>query len=58
MLSRFIRSEDGTDLVEYSLLLAFICLASAAVVIGAGQITSGLWAITNTRLASAAVSSS
>lgn len=58
MLLRFLRSEDGSDLVEYSLLLAFICLASAATVVGAGVITKGLWSITNSRLASAAVSSS
>ena len=58
LLQHFLRSEEGSDLVEYSLLLAFICLASAATVIGAGQITKGLWSITNSRLASAGVSSS
>jgi Flp pilus assembly pilin Flp len=57
MVSRFRcfwRDRAGTDLVEYTLLLAFICLASAAAYIGVGQTTSQIWAITNTRLASAA----
>ena len=27
---RFVREEEGQDLVEYTLLLAFVCLASAA----------------------------
>ena len=47
------REEQGQDLVEYSLLLAFVCLSGAALFIGMGQTTSGLWGIVNTRLASA-----
>ena len=30
-LLRFVRDEQGQDLIEYTLLLAFVCLASAAV---------------------------
>ena len=33
---RFVREEEGQDLVEYTLLLAFVCLASAALFINAG----------------------
>lgn len=43
--------EAGQDLVEYSLLLAFICLAGAAALIGMGRNTSALWSIVNNRLA-------
>ena len=50
----FIRQTTGTDLVEYTLLLAFVCLASAAAYIGVGRTTSQIWSITNARLASAA----
>ena len=50
---RFVRDEQGQDLVEYSLLLAFVCLSGAALFIGMGRTTSGLWSIVNTRLASA-----
>ena len=30
---QFVREEEGQDLVEYTLLLAFVCLASAALFI-------------------------
>ena len=50
---RFAREQQGQDLVEYSLLLAFICLAGAAMFIGMGQTTSGLWNTVNSRLAAA-----
>lgn len=55
---RFIKETTGTDLVEYTLLLAFVCLASAAAYIGVGRTTSQIWSITNARLASAASAAS
>lgn len=55
--SSFWRDGRGQDMVEYSLLLAFVCLVGAAVFIGMGQTTSGLWSIVNTRLAAANQSS-
>jgi Flp pilus assembly pilin Flp len=45
--------DRGQDLVEYSLLLAFVCLVGAATFIGMGQTISGIWGIANNRLASA-----
>jgi len=50
---RLARDQQGQDLVEYSLVLAFVCLSGAALFIGMGQTTSGLWSIVNGRLASA-----
>jgi Flp pilus assembly pilin Flp len=49
----FAWDDRGQDLVEYSLLLAFIALAGAAFYISMGQITGGIWSIVNNRLASA-----
>jgi Flp pilus assembly pilin Flp len=43
----FLRAEEGQDLVEYTLLLAFVCLASAALFIGAGKSMSNVWVDTN-----------
>ena len=45
--------EQGQDLVEYTLLLAFVCLASAALFISAGGSISGIWAQANTTIVSA-----
>jgi len=57
-IRQFAKEQLGTDLVEYTLLLAFVCLASAAAYIGVGRTTSQIWSITNARLASAASAAS
>ena len=43
--------ERGQDLIEYSLLMAFIALAGAAMFVSMGLTTSGIWSIVNSRLA-------
>lgn len=53
----FFRDETAQDLVEYTLLLAFIALVGAAAYIGMGQSTTTIWTIVNSRLASANSSS-
>lgn len=53
MIQNFVKDEQGQDLIEYTLLLAFVALASAAIFIGAGNSISGIWQNTNTRLANA-----
>lgn len=58
MMMRFLRDEQGQDLVEYTLLLAFVCLASAALFISAGSSIGGIWSTANSRLANAALAAS
>ena len=58
MWNNFLRDEQGQDLIEYTLLLAFVALASATLFIGAGNSVSGIWSITNSRLAAANTSAS
>jgi Flp pilus assembly pilin Flp len=58
MVLRFLRNEQGQDLIEYTLLLAFVCLASAALFLSAGGSVAGIWNATNSRLASANTSAS
>jgi Flp pilus assembly pilin Flp len=53
LLIGFIRDEQGQDLVEYTLLLAFVCLASAALFISAGGAIGGIWNVANSRLEAA-----
>ena len=50
---KFVREEEGQDLVEYTLLLAFVCLASAALFIGAGNSLAGIWTDANKILVNA-----
>jgi Flp pilus assembly pilin Flp len=57
-LRRYLNDEQGQDLIEYTLLLAFVCLASAALFISAGGSVSGIWSATNSQLAVANTSAS
>jgi Flp pilus assembly pilin Flp len=50
--------EQGQDLIEYTLLMAFVALASAALFLGAGGSIKGIWTVTNTQLANANTSAS
>jgi Flp pilus assembly pilin Flp len=54
LMVRFLREEQGQDLVEYSLLLAFVALASAALFISSGQSISKVWSATSTQMSQAA----
>jgi len=56
-LVRRLWSEDrGQDLIEYTLLLAFVAIASAGLFIGAGHSVKSIWTTTNSQLAAAAAS--
>lgn len=52
-LRNFWQEEQGQDLIEYTLLMAFVALASAALFLGAGKSITGIWSQTATNLASA-----
>lgn len=53
ILTALATDEGGQDMVEYTLLLAFVCLASAALFIGAGKQVSGIWTQANSILSTA-----
>jgi Flp pilus assembly pilin Flp len=57
-LQHFWKEEDGQDLVEYTLLLAMVCLASAALMIGSGGAVEGIWTLTSNNLSSARTAAS
>ena len=42
-LRNFWNDEQGQDLIEYTLLMAFVALASAALFLGAGGSIKGIW---------------
>jgi Flp pilus assembly pilin Flp len=52
-LRNFWNDEQGQDLIEYTLLMAFVALASAALFIGAGSSIKGIWSTTNSQLTTA-----
>jgi Flp pilus assembly pilin Flp len=53
-LRNFWKEEQGQDLIEYTLLMAFVALASAALFIGAGTSINKIWSTTSSTLANAA----
>jgi Flp pilus assembly pilin Flp len=57
-LRNFWNDEQGQDLIEYTLLMAFVALASAALFIGAGKSVQGIWSATNSQLSAANASAS
>jgi len=54
----FLQDEQGQDLIEYTLLIAFVALASAALFLGAGGSIKTIWNATNTQLSNAATQAS
>jgi Flp pilus assembly pilin Flp len=50
------RDESGQDLIEYTLLMAFIALASAAIFVNAGGSISSIWGNASNQLSNAAAS--
>lgn len=58
LINGFYRDEQGQDLIEYTLLIAFVALASAAVFLGAGGSITGIWTTTNGQLANAGATAS
>ena len=54
IIKNFLRDEQGQDLIEYTLLLAFVALASAALFISAGGSINTIWSTANSRLSNAA----
>jgi len=54
--ARLWRDEQGQDLIEYTLMLAFVALASAALFSTAGSSINTIWSKTNSQLSTAAAS--
>jgi Flp pilus assembly pilin Flp len=53
IMQKFWRDESGQDLIEYTLLLAFVALASASLFLSAGNSVSGIWGNASTQLSAA-----
>jgi Flp pilus assembly pilin Flp len=57
-IQRFWKDEDGQDLIEYTLIMAFVAIASAGLFLGAGSDVKGIWVVSNNELAKANSSAS
>lgn len=52
-LKAFWQDESGQDLIEYTLLMAFIALASASLYLSAGNSVQGIWSQASSQLVAA-----
>jgi Flp pilus assembly pilin Flp len=57
-LRQFYKDDQGQDLIEYTLLLAFVALASAGLFLGAGDSMKGIWGVSSSQLDAANTSAS
>ena len=53
-LKHFLIDEEGQDMVEYTLLLAFVALAAGAAYVNIGSKISGIWSKAQTDITNAA----
>ena len=58
LLRNLWNDEQGQDLIEYTLLMAFVALASAALFLGAGNSVKGIWNSSASQLFAANTSAS
>ena len=58
VMKRLWQDEQGQDLIEYTLLMAFVALASAALFISSGASISSIWSDSNSSLSTAASTAS
>ena len=58
LIKNFWNDDQGQDLIEYTLLMAFVALASAALFLGAGGSIKGIWTTSNSQLEAASTSAS
>jgi Flp pilus assembly pilin Flp len=57
-INQFWNDEEGQDLIEYTLLLAFVALASATLFTKAGSSVKTIWSAASTSLGNAAQAAS
>jgi len=58
VIKTFWNDDQGQDLIEYTLLMAIVALASAALFLGAGGSIKGIWTTSNSQLEAASTSAS
>jgi len=53
LITRFIKEEEGQDLIEYALLAALIAVISYALISGIGSGVSSIYSTVNTQVGAA-----
>ena len=56
MMHAFLKEEEGQDMVEYALLLAFVALAAVSLLSGVKSSINSIWSSVSSNLSTAAAS--
>ena len=54
LMNRFVREESGQDMIEYVLILAFVCVAAGAILLSVGTDVTAIWTSTKGHTGAAA----
>jgi Flp pilus assembly pilin Flp len=57
LFARFVQEESGQDMIEYVLILGFVCVAAAAILTTVGTDINTVWTNTKTHTGAAALAS-
>jgi Flp pilus assembly pilin Flp len=57
LFARFVKEESGQDMIEYVLILAFVCVAAAAIITTISADLSTVWTNTKVHTGAAATTS-
>jgi Flp pilus assembly pilin Flp len=57
-LRRFLKDEQGQDLIEYTLLMCFLSLATAALFVEQGGTVNTIWGTASNQLSNAEIAAS
>ena len=55
LFTQFVQEESGQDMIEYVLILGFVCVGAAAIVTSVGDSIGSIFSTANEHLSNAAV---
>ena len=58
LFNQFVKEESGQDMIEYVLILAFVCVGAAAIITTVGTDINTIWTVTSTHAKNAATKAS
>ena len=58
LFKQFVKEESGQDMIEYVLILAFVCVGAAAIITTIGADIKTVWTVTSGHAKNAATAAS
>ena len=58
LITRFVHEDSGQDMIEYVLILAFVCIGAAAIITTVGSDITTVWTAASKHASNAAAAAS